>query len=541
MSNRQPSTPPPLKDESANPFFTTPQISKTVPSLQVEKHNTPTINECQHKRVSSTGSTRSSRGAKMLHPPHPHMMGSSNSSHHQNSSVLFTPQTPYLNNDNDEYPATLLPMSPQTTTKKPYQFQFQTQGQNSNHHSMQGSMGGSITRGYNPLRTPEATPKTLGRKRNGSDVLYNNAKQYGNDLCSRTNSVDSNTERRGMLLEFRRSVKIQVSPEKKGIEEVELSDNDVLNRGQQSYLPSVVGKSCLVGKFKHAEDEDFEMADDFDDAREKALMNYTSSDNEESDEDVVKRRMSMLRSKINNTIELENSKQELIAPSTPPMQIMDDEYIKTKFGIEKCAFPDLLDLDDSKEKLSEARTLKNPFVISRSSSPERISKPVHKSKASSARFENEMELVYHATGDKFFVRLSEDSRRIKPKKLDFSSVLEEERREQELLLKTPQNNNRMSIKGLLNSYDAEENMDAGADADIEDIGGINDPGVSYEKIHNPFKGKIQESIRNVPEFKGMEELKEIEYINQTTGDRVRERMDEDQLRVKPKKLNFDGC
>lgn len=529
MSNRQPSTPPPMENEQANPFFTTPQVkahSKTPSNI-----DTITSQHNYHHRKNSTGSTTSSSNAK-----------TSNIKNKPNS-LLFTPQTPYVNNNNDGY-SHLLPLSPQTSTKKnqPIEiFNRQREQYHQQQQQLQQQTPSNISH-INPLRTPETTPRHVTRKRDVNDLSFiqntgtGDHVKLGHPIFQTTPSTvgsgrnsnfkkttyplpnNSANKDKTNLLEFRSAIKIQVEQD-----ENENSDLDV--EMKDSTLSSIKKRFDVLNS-------------DYENEKERMLMNYTSSECD-SDED-AKQPTESLRRRLNITSEFISNEKKLNivkTPVTPPRQIMNDSFIFEKFGIEKCKYTDISsdDLEEIERDLKNRKNFSNPFQLSEIPSKVKTN--------FSPRYENEIEMVYHATGEKFFVPLSEDGKRIKPKKLNFDAFKRSNEISHDDLLQTPprsSNNNKMSIKGLLNDENERFFEDEDDYDDNEDV--VN--GVKRKRIVNPFKGtsQIQKGkLGKCENVTGNENMQQIEYLNQTTGKHLIEEMDEDQLRIKPKKLDFSEC
>lgn len=287
----------------------------------------------------------------------------------------------------------------------------------------------------------------------------------------------------------------------------------------------------------------------------------SASSSEETDEE-SKMKINDLSNQIAKSI------PSLQSPRTPPNQIMDDAYLEQKFGIEKCEFTELENLKETFDDLNRnRRTTQNPFA-----SGYRIDK--NKKKPDYSRLESEIELVYHATGQKFYVKMPESSQKIKPKKLNFDDIETDMYSPENLKTPGPSQSrqNVMSIKGLLNDDNELKRM-AYLEEDKEDI----KYGVKREPVRNPFitkrvvspppfstfhdKGENVNSIsknNNLSRVEGVRRrclnssfqsrsdqgdnasvMNSIEYINMTTGERVVKNMDEDQREIKPKKLTFD--
>lgn len=274
----------------------------------------------------------------------------------------------------------------------------------------------------------------------------------------------------------------------------------------------------------------------------------STSSSEETDEES--------KMKINDlSNQISKSMPNLEIPSTPPNQIMDETYLEEKFGIERCEFTELENLKETFEDLNRnKRVIHNPFV-----SGYKINKD--KKKPDYTRLENEIELVYHATGQKFFVKMPEDSKKIKPRRLNFDDTEMDMYSPQNLKTPGPSSSrkNIMSIQGLLND-DNELTRLANLEDDRKDI----KYGVKREHVPNPFitkngsgrffenerafsskeknKGGVRrKSSNSFQEKGGINEtaMKSMEFINMTTGDRRVENMDEEQQGIKPRRLRFD--
>lgn len=510
---RQPSTPPPLEDEPSNPFFATPQVNTTSKSLQ--SSDSCTTNQC----IGEGGSNNATS------------LGVKSRKKEKHNAVLFTPQTPYLPN-NDEYPTNLLPMSPQTTTKKSYQFTDIISRQQQHKH-------------FDPLRTPETTPRHFHRKRDISDSIcleghsrlnyplfpstqptVGTGRRVKEHL--RTPSNNSDYARDGVL-EFGSAFKISVE------EEEEDEDNEEQKREAISPNEHVSAKyNKLVRKV------DFSGSECNYEDKERALMNYTSSECDSDEESTRTIKMNILKRKL--AIPSEDTYENKTLgnlPVTPPNQLIDDNYIDN-IGIEKNRFFQSNDLAET------VRDLNKRFKIDRSSNPfiqgkDEFQTVTHdKGFRPNPRYENEIEMVYHATGEKFFVPLSEEGKKFKPKRLNFGEFQglgmlgTGSKDTADDLPATPVQRNKMSIERLLNR----EARDADASSWDDSIA----HGVRHEKISNPFVGDFPTRKQESKHGSGVgKEGVKIDYINQSTGQHIVENMDEEQLMIKPRKLNFDGC
>ena len=525
MSNRHPSTPPPMESE-ANPFFTTPQIKSNSKSASTFE---PTPKSSHARKNSPTSNGNYKNKSKSSNP------------------ILFTPQTPYLNNNDDEYPSNLLPLSPQTTTKKnhPVIDIFSKQHHQSNALNNQRNLT------INPLRTPETTPRHFSRKRDITDFMgKEETTKLGHPLFqtaqltvgsgrrlsdnmrrnhhAATQSEQSESSKRG-LLEFRSSVKLLVEKDEDGDDNEEIKEEEMGDFELQERR-SVHNRNNLLNP-------------EYEDDREKMLMNYTSSecesdgDNKEQT-DLLRRRLNIAGAGMSDE-DLTNIK----VPITPPMQIMDESFVLEKFGNERCKFAELEDPEDIQKDLKNRVRYSSPFLVSTG----KVEKAQKKKSTSNPRFENEIEMVYHATGEKFYVGLSDEGKKIKPKKLNFEEFKGLGIGNSEELLRTPpmSSSHKMSIKGLLN-----HDEDKYSSSDDEERQVVEEEGVRHEKIANPFRGNFASGKDNhrrrysVAEQSGVavnKEMHNIEYVNQTTGRHVVEEMDDEQLRIKPKRLDFSGC
>lgn len=480
--SRTPSTPPPLEreDSSQDAFFTTPSINRTFVK------STP-------NKGSSTGHSNSNKFQNFNNNNNNHVGTTINSSISNNINILsipnrsntdnvfFTPETPCLGNGNEEYN---LPMSPQTTSKK-------------NTHGMIDIFNNN-KKPVNHLRTPETTPRHFNRKR---DLI-----EYETEYHRGINKVANST------------IGVGRSPRKNRINSSNLLNNKMNLLDFQSYI-----KIDMEIDEEDEEEEDEKEEEEL--ARENRLMNYNSSDDEDNSMNTLKRKLII---------------EEPF--TTPPLQIMDDKRIIEQLGNEQLNYEDDEGIEEIRKDLRDVYKNKNRFLaINPFLNQDRKSEKIieeNKSKFKESRFENEIEMVYHATGEKFFVEMDKESKMIKPKKLSFEEeTIGEFSGDKEIGLKTPTNNNRhykMSINGLLNAY--EGSYDGIGESDQEEYEDDRSL-IKHEKIDNPFivnRGSNKDQVH----MKGM---KEIEYINQSSGKRVVEKMDEEQVRIQPRKLDFSGC
>lgn len=487
MSTRHPSTPPPLENESSNPFFTTPQIKSNSKNIL----NIDSNHYYYHQRKNSSSSNKS--------------RNHNNTNNKNNNTILFTPQTPYLNND-DEFSSNLLPLSPQTTTKK--------------NNSMIDIFNKQRILDIDPLRTPETTPRHFKRSK---ELLLSS---------SSSSIINDDDSKLGHPL-------FQITPSTVGSGRKNRKSNSsiVSNRKNSDFKNLLDFRSSIKIQLEQDDDGDIKMNND--NEKERELMNYSSSECDSDDNS--KQNTDLLRKKLNIYDEFNNNKFN--EPKTPPMQIMNDEFIIKKFGVEKLKFQQNKsleqELDEVREDLRNCKKFPNPFLIDDNNyneSKEKIN--------FNPRYENEIEMIYHGTGEKFFVKLSEEGKKIKPKKLNFDEFRSTNIKNHELLQTPPLSSNRkMSIRGLLN-YDNNNEYYGDNDDDYDDkydVKSIEKEGVRHEKIKNPFVGKFPIKNVNNKSNKNIDEIQKIEFLNQTTGKHIVEDMDEDQVRIKPKKLDFSGC
>lgn len=535
MSNRHPSTPPPIESESTI-FFTTPSV-RAGSKNGLASEPTPQSNSARRNSLTSSANYKNK---------------SKNS-----SSILFTPQTPYVNNNDDEIPSHLLPLSPQTTTKKSHPvvdiFGKQNQHQQHHHQTHQhhaNSFSHQRNFGINPLRTPETTPRHVGRRKDLGDIIDNEeTSKLGHPIFQSAPSTvgigrrlsdnmrktfrlqpelqQDGSDRKG-LLEFKSSMRIQVEQDEDDAEEDE---------NEEMGYADIQGRSSIRNQIRT-------LNSTYEDDREKMLMNYTSSECDSDEENREQTRM--LRRRL-NIAEAGMSDEDLTTvkgPVTPPMQIMNEKYVLEKFGTERCKFSDSDDLEDIQKDLKNRMKYASPFLVSEG----KIEKTQSQKKKSvfNPRLENEIEMVYHATGEKFYVGLSEEGKQIKPKRLNFDEFKGLDIMAGEELLQTPpmSSSHKMSIRGLLNYEDEPVRSD-------EEGGSVEEEeGIRHEKIENPFLRKFSAGQESRPRDVGAKphgdtgskgELHQIEYVNHTTGRHIIEDMDEEQFRIKPKRLDFSGC
>lgn len=517
MSSRVPSTPPPMEESSStNPFFTTPQVRTDT----TEQSDLDINFQSSHHRGHSFNNHKNRKNDK-------------------SSIMLFTPQTPQITRNDDEYSSNLLPLSPQTSTKKSHGIiDVFTRQNNINQQQMLG---------INHLRTPERTPRHFGRKPNSLDSVYpEDSKKLQHPLFQtapstigsgrsprthfRTSSTESDHQRKN-ILQFRSSIKIQIEEEEEEEEDDDMMDYEAKKEIIRKKEGNMIRKVNFMDLNGYSED------------KEKELMNYTSSECESDEENTKK--LNLLKRKL--SIQYSNFSGDesgnMIEPTTPPRQIMDDEFIYEKLGVERPKFGDFEDIEGVQKDLQNSiknKRQSNPFLENDSPAAENVKRK----KLFDPRFENEIEMIYHVTGEKFFVPLSEEGKKFKPKKLIFDEFKNSENEVTNIdLLQTPpmSRHHKMSIRGLLN-----ESRESGEEREYADSMHI-DEGVRYEKIKNPFRGNFarvtseRSSSSSSSSYKDKGSLKKIEYINQTTGERIVEDMDEEQIQIKPRKLNFSGC
>ncbi|GMM30821.1 hypothetical protein DAMA08_035660 [Martiniozyma asiatica (nom. inval.)] len=369
------------------------------------------------------------------------------------------------------------------------------------------------------LRTPEQTP----RKRNDAidnegskfhHVLFPTATNtFGTGRKLSNNSFESNEAltmaTHKTLLNLRSCYKIQIEEEESDEEEEEEKEEE-------------------------AKENDFN-------EREKQLMNYSSSDSEQEERDPKIRKVSknlslglsiaQVPTTPTNEIEdffipqtpIKNNHPSILEPCTPPNQIMDDDYIKG-MNNETCEDPD--NLEDVELDLNNAihlENLTNPFINSSSTEQKKLQ--------FSPRFKNEVEMVYRPTGEKFWIPQDALGKEIKPRRLfklqtpptPVNIVLPQTATFTQVV-RTPRIN---MNKDLL-----EEITESTSEDSVEDV----EDGILRVKSVNPFKSRKL----TAPISKGLDDLKNVEYINQTTGDKKFVNLGSDE-EIKPKRLDFTGC
>ncbi|QPG75331.1 hypothetical protein FOA43_002684 [Brettanomyces nanus] len=204
---------------------------------------------------------------------------------------------------------------------------------------------------------------------------------------------------------------------------------------------------------------------------------------------------------------------EFEAPSTPKAQVMDINYAYENHIKEHNSMSPEEDFEQEKNIPS---VVENPFI---GDFPKRTSKiPLNY-----IRFENEMELVNSRTGKKIIKPLDDFQKSIKPRQL-FLNEKEDDKKED--LLRTPQN------KILLPNLSHRSFNDEEDDTDER---------IRKERIFNPFRHADKSGRINKRKSVRPKRYDEIEYINHTSGDRVTRKMNDEELSIKPKKLNFDNC
>lgn len=247
-------------------------------------------------------------------------------------------------------------------------------------------------------------------------------------------------------------------------------------------------------------------------SREEQLMNYTSD--EESEDERPEQGLRKVSKKLEFG-EIEPTPSCPSVPSTPENQLTSEKYAFHQYIEEKSGLSD----DEAEElHLDKAKPLVNPFVGKFKPRSRQIPKEY-------SRFANEVELVNQRTGKKVVRTLNEYERSIKPKILFAQPECEDQ---PQTSAQTPPNHVQIHIRGISGTSDVEED-------DPNEI-------IRHERIFNPFRGKSRTKRGRESESRDTEnKFDEIEYINQTSGRRVKRKMSPEELAVKPKRLRFDDC
>lgn len=265
-------------------------------------------------------------------------------------------------------------------------------------------------------------------------------------------------------------------------------------------------------KIEIGEEEEEEEEEDDDD---EELMNYSSSD-EQSNALEIKRKLN-LNSQVPATI---------TEPCTPPSQIIDDEFIMN-MNIETCHDSD--ELEDVANDINKSTpNLINPFSSDHSSR-------LRKQQPNDPRFTNEIEMIYHSTGEHFWVPQDNLGLNIKPTNLlsKLTNVIDSPLKSRDFdmsnLLRTPKLQQDKSLIDDLNSTDEDEK-----DLIQQEVESTPSAIKSENNIPNPFNSHAPQPPRT-PRKLGV--LRRVEYINQSSGDKREIDLNEDEM-IKPKRLNF---
>lgn len=243
---------------------------------------------------------------------------------------------------------------------------------------------------------------------------------------------------------------------------------------------------------------------------EEELMNYSSSD--EAPKIDIKRKLEL--------------KTPPMGPCTPPNQIIDDDFIMN-MNVETCHDSD--DLEDVKNDINMSTpNLTNPFLHTGHDQASAEANP---------RFANEIEMIYHSTGEHFWVPQDAMGLDIKPTNLfgKLRSVEDSPLKLREFdmsnLLRTPKLQQDMSLMEDINSTDEDE---------TECVAELEVP-VRQRSKSNPFNpSQSQPQPPQLPQRpRKLGVLRRVEYINQSSGDKREIELSEDEI-IKPKRLNFSG-
>lgn len=107
-----------------------------------------------------------------------------------------------------------------------------------------------------------------------------------------------------------------------------------------------------------------------------------------------------------------------VIPETPHKQLINEEKIQNWHGKTQVKYFNEEDNEDIDTILLSKKELVNPFLADNSKTNISITKP----NTSSVNYDTHLELINNKTGEKKIIKLTENQAKIKPKKLDFSSI-----------------------------------------------------------------------------------------------------------------------
>lgn len=297
------------------------------------------------------------------------------------------------------------------------------------------------------------------------------------------------------------------------------------SNANQAYPNRTTGLLDLKSSIKVEIDEEEEEEEEEEGENEEELMNYSSSDEHSNIE--IKRKLNL------NSEKQQLQQQQQQQPCTPPNQIIDDKFIMN-MNIETCHDSD--DLEDVKNDINKSTpNLINPFLN------DHHSKAINEESDLNPRFSNEIEMIYHSTGDHFWIPQDNLGLNIKPTNLInkltnvIESPLNSKGFDMSNLLRTPKLQQDKSLMDDLNSTDEDEKdlipqVIEQEEFETETINNLK------SEIPNPFNSNTTKPPRT-PRKLGV--LRRVEYINQSSGDKREIDLNEDEM-IKPKRLNFSG-
>ncbi|GME83953.1 unnamed protein product [Ambrosiozyma monospora] len=261
---------------------------------------------------------------------------------------------------------------------------------------------------------------------------------------------------------------------------------------------------------------------------DESMSSATSSDEESDDESApVEVQLRKVSKQLDFSVCMEEEEDELLqVPGTPTGQILDEERV-LELGVQEK--PLFSEIDSPMEFNIKKQELENPFLETSSVGSSRNKKDL---RLSTVDFENEMEFVNFRTGERIIKPLDSFQKSIKPKILDFN-VKDEDDEDDFEVPTTPTNNvkmNPLNIKPLKR----------------RDLIGKNEV-IKKVKPANPFfmtrntRNRLERQKSLSPPTSAS--YKSTLHFVDSKGhkDALTERMDEEQLDFKPKKLNFDNC
>ncbi|GMG56251.1 unnamed protein product [Ambrosiozyma monospora] len=257
------------------------------------------------------------------------------------------------------------------------------------------------------------------------------------------------------------------------------------------------------------------------------MSSAVSSDDESDDESApVAVQLRKVSKQLDFSVCMEEEEDEFLqVPGTPTGQILDEERVLELGVQEKPLFTESIGSMEFNVKKQE---LENPFLETPSVGSSRNKRDL---KISTVDFENEMEFVNFKTGERIIKPLNSFQKSIKPKILDFS--IQEDDEDDFDVPTTPTNNVQMNP---LNIKPFKRRDLIGKHEIIKKVRPSN-PFFMTRNTRNRLEHEKSLSPPTSSSFKST-----LHFVDSKGHkDALTERMDEEQLDFKPKKLNFDNC